>query len=142
MPKLDPVIRKEVTRVALGTLVLSVVMELVFVLLKRWDYTVLLGNLLGAFAAVLNFFLMCITVTSCLSLEKDKAALKLRSSQFGRLLLMGAFLALAALLPCFNLIAAALPLLFPSIVIIFLRLTGKTGAAPSDANGGENGEAK
>lgn len=128
MRRLDPAVKKETLRIAVGTLVLSAVMELVFLLLKRWDPTVLFGNLLGAFAAVLNFFLMCLTVTHCIALDKKKAEIRIRTSQFGRLLLMGGIAAVGALAPCFNLIAVLVPLLFPSIVIVFLRLIGAANA--------------
>ena len=135
MQSIDPVVKHETLRVALGTLVLSAVMELVFVLLGRWDYTVLLGNLLGIVAAVLNFFLMAVTVTRCVGMEKDKAALKIRASQLGRLFMLAAFAGCAALLPCFNLVAALVTLLFPSIVIAVLRLTAKKPAPEEGAEG-------
>ena len=43
----DPVVKRETLRISLGTIVLSAVMQLVFVLIKRWDMTVVCGNLLG-----------------------------------------------------------------------------------------------
>ena len=64
----DPVVKRETLRISAGTLVLSTVMQLVFLIIKRWDTTVLFGNLLGAFTAVLNFFLMCLTVQRCVNL--------------------------------------------------------------------------
>ena len=121
--RIDPVVKKETLKIALGTLILSVVMELVFVILGKWDMTVLFGNLLGAFAAVLNFFLMGMTVAKCVTLDKGKAALKIRASQYGRLLMLAAFAALGALLPCFNIIAVIVPLLFPQLVIFVWQLT-------------------
>ena len=139
MRNIDPVVKRETLRIALGTIVLSALMELVFVLLHRWDITVLLGNLLGAFIAVLNFFLMCLTVTSCVSMPKEKAVLRIRASQYGRLLLIAGVAAVGALAPCFNLIAVLVPLLFPSIVIVFLRLTGKADTTLPTA--GESGTA-
>lgn len=119
----DPVVKRETLRISLGTLVLSVVMQLVFIIIKRWDMTVVFGNLLGAFAAVLNFFLMCLTLQRCVKLEPDKAALKIRASQSGRLLMMAAFLGIAALLPkVFNIFAAAIPLIFPTLTIAAYKL--------------------
>ena len=119
----DPVVKRETLRISLGTLVLSIVMQLVFIIIKRWDMTVVFGNLLGAFAAVLNFFLMCLTVQRCVKLEPDKAALKIRASQTGRLFMMAAFLGIAALLPkVFNIFATAIPLIFPTLTIAVYRL--------------------
>lgn len=118
----DPVVKRETLRITAGTLVLSAVMQLVFIIIKRWDMTVLFGNLLGAFAAVLNFFLMCLTVQRCVKLEPDKAAFKVRVSQSGRLFMMAAFLCIAALLPkVFNIFAAAIPLIFPTLTIAAYR---------------------
>lgn len=123
MKGLDPAAKKETLRIAVGTVVLSVVMELVFIVIRSWDLTVLWGNLLGAFAAVLNFFLMALTVVKCISLAPDKAAMKIRVSQGGRLMMLAVIAILAAVLPCFNLYAAVIPLLFPRIVIMFWQLT-------------------
>ena len=133
----DPVVKRETLRISLGTLVLSVVMQLVFVIIKRWDMTVVFGNLLGAFAAVLNFFLMCLTVQRCVKLEPDKAALKIRASQTGRLFMMAAFLGIAALLPkVFNVFATAIPLIFPTLTIAVYRLfLAKKETAEKEASG-------
>lgn len=119
----DPVVKRETLRISLGTIVLSAVMQLVFVLIKRWDMTVVCGNLLGAFTAILNFFLMCLTVQRCVQLPSDKAALRIRASQSGRLFMMAAFLGMAALLPkVFNIFAAAIPLIFPTLTIMAYKL--------------------
>lgn len=119
----DPVVKRETLRISAGTLVLSTVMQLVFLIIKRWDTTVLFGNLLGAFTAVLNFFLMCLTVQRCVNLEPEKAALRIRASQSGRLFMMAAFLGMAALLPkVFNIFASAIPLIFPTLTIAAYKL--------------------
>ena len=138
MQGIDPVVKKETARIAVGTLILSAVMELIFVLFNKWDLTVLWGNLLGTFTAVLNFFLMCLTVVKCVSLPPDKAALKIRASQGGRLIMMAAACIAGALLPCFNLIAVVVPLLFPRIVIMFWQLThrGESLTLPAPAQNG------
>ena len=62
MKKVDSTIIKETIFVASVTLVLSALMQSVFLIIGKWDYDVLLGNLLGGVAAVLNFFLMGLTV--------------------------------------------------------------------------------
>ena len=60
--KIQPAVRTETVRIAMGTAFFSLVMLLVFALLDRLDVTVVLGTLLGAGAAVLNFFLMALSV--------------------------------------------------------------------------------
>lgn len=60
--KIQPAVRKETRRIALGTGILSLMMILVFVLVRQFDYTVLLGAAWGTIAAVANFFLMALSV--------------------------------------------------------------------------------
>ena len=66
MKKTDPTVKKETIYIAVWTVILSVFIHSVFLILKRWDLTVLYGNLLGIFLAVLNFFLLGRTVQSAL----------------------------------------------------------------------------
>ncbi|MCH5278392.1 MAG: ATP synthase subunit I [Christensenellaceae bacterium] len=123
MLKSDPIVRKETLRIIVGELALSAVMQLVFLLLGFWNITVLYGNLLGAFAAVLNFYLMCLTVLKAVSLEPDKAKQHIRTSQMLRMLMLLGFALVGVLLGCFNTIASLVPLFFPRIVITFYQLT-------------------
>ena len=60
--KIDPAVREQTVRVAAGTAILTVLMIAVFLILGRFNYTVLLGAVLGCATAVGNFFLMALTV--------------------------------------------------------------------------------
>ncbi len=60
--QIDETVKKETLRIAAGTGVLSALMLAVFLLLKRFDITVLLGALWGSSIAVLNFFLLGLSV--------------------------------------------------------------------------------
>ncbi len=60
--KIDPAVREQTVRVAAGTAILTVLMIAFFLILGKFDYTVLLGALLGCTTAVGNFFLMALTV--------------------------------------------------------------------------------
>ena len=71
--KIDKTVRRETLFVAVYTVILSALMEAVFLLIGKWDYTVLLGNLLGAGGAVLNFFLMGLTVQSAVMKDEKDA---------------------------------------------------------------------
>ena len=55
MTGLDPAVRKETAYVGVWTLLLSLIMEAVFLVFGWWDWSVLLGNLGGAVIAVGNF---------------------------------------------------------------------------------------
>lgn len=76
MKKIDGTVVRETCFVALAALLFSSVMEIIFLIAGRWDYTVLLGNLLGAAVSVLNFFLWVITIQN--SLGKSKKKLKIQ----------------------------------------------------------------
>ncbi|MBR5231260.1 MAG: ATP synthase subunit I [Clostridia bacterium] len=60
--KVQAPVKTETRRIAVGVAVLSALMLIVFVLIGRFDWTVLWGTLLGGGYAVLNFFLMALTV--------------------------------------------------------------------------------
>ena len=83
-----------------------------------FDYTVLLAGFIGGMVAVLNFFLMGLTVQKIVSMEDDKqAAAKMKASYSQRMMLQLIWGVLAIAVPCFQFVAGILPLLFPNIVI-------------------------
>ena len=146
--KIQPAVRTETARIAMGTACLSLVMLLVFALLGRLDVTVVLGTLWGAGAAILNFFLMALSVQRAAESmngvtlppepldengdpdpdappqppvpEVQRAKRWMQLSYTGRMLLLVGVAIVALTAPCFHPVAAALALLFPRLVI-FLR---------------------
>ena len=117
MKKIDSTVIKETGFVALMTLVLSVLLQSVFLVIGKWDYTVLLGNVLGALAGIANFFLMGLTVQASLGLEVKDAKSRMKLSQTLRTLLMFAVAVVGYLVPVFNLITVVIPFLFPRIAV-------------------------
>ena len=109
MKKTDPTVKKETIYIAVWTVILSVFIHSVFLILKRWDLTVLYGNLLGIFLAVLNFFLLGRTVQSALLKDEKDAKNAMKVSQMLRYLLIIIVVAVAAIFECFNLIRAYTP---------------------------------
>lgn len=122
---IDPTVIKETRFIAAVVLILSALMQAVFLVLGKWDYTVLLGNLLGAALAVGNFFLMGLTVQKCLTLEPDEAKKRMKLSQQGRLLGLLVFCMIGAALPCFHTVAVLVPQFFPRIGVTIRGLTLK-----------------
>ena len=127
MKKIDPVVWKETGFVALVSLSLSVFMQSVFLIISHWvegawDYTVLLGNLLGYLFAVGNFFFMCITVQSALKKSEKDAPNFVRISQIVRMLVLFLVSLASYFIPIFNIIAVVIPFLFPRIAITFRPL--------------------
>ena len=113
-------VRKETGILLLGTLILCGVMCGVFALLKKFDYTVVTGALLGGLTSVCNFFLMGLTVQSAVDQEPDAAKKKIQLSytlrSFALLVVLGA----GVYLPYFHWLAVLLSALFPRVTI-FVR---------------------
>lgn len=120
--KVDPTVRRETLYIAACVLVLSVVMELVFLALQMWDVSVLWGNLLGGAAAVLNYFLMGLTIQHAVGMDAKHAASKMHVSQVLRMLMILLMGILGIALPAFHVVALLVPLFFPRIAIMFRPL--------------------
>ncbi|MBQ7291656.1 MAG: ATP synthase subunit I [Clostridia bacterium] len=117
--KIDKVVLQETAYIAVWTLILSAVMQAVFLVIGKWDYTVILGNLLGAAANLLNFFLMALTVQKALEKEEKEAKQAMKLSHSMRMLMLFVMALLGILLPCFNTIATVIPFFFTRIAIMF-----------------------
>ena len=122
MIKANDTIKKETKYIAYFCLILSVLMQAVFVLLKRWDYTVILGNLLSYALAVLNFYFMGISVQKALTKEQSDARKTMKASQSLRS--FGIFIAvmIGVVLPYFNTVSVILPVFFPRVAVSFRPL--------------------
>ena len=121
MKKIDKTVIKETRYIGAWILIFSALMQAVFLIIGKWDYSVLLGNLLSASVGILNFFLLGLTVIKALSSEDEKYRKNLmRMSQALRTFLMFAVAVLGALpvIPCFNIWATLIPLFFPRIAIM------------------------
>ncbi len=117
MKKIDATVLKETGYIAMVTLILSVLMQSVFLVVGKWDVTVLLGNLLGGVAAIGNFFLMGLTVQSALGLEVKDAKNRMKLSQMLRTLLLFGVAVVGYVVSVFNLLAVIIPYLFPRIAV-------------------------
>ncbi len=125
MKKIDPVVIKETKYIAYFVIILSIAMEAVFLILRKWDVTVLLGNILSASAAVLNFLFMGITVQNAVMKDEKDAKTAVKASQSLRTFFLFAVAAIGALVPIFNIWSSLIPLLFPRIAIMFRPLFDK-----------------
>lgn len=117
MKKIDPTVLKETGYIAALVFIFSLLLQSVFLIIGKWDYTVLTGNLLGFVAAVGNFFLMGLSVQSSLGKEEKDAKNLMKVSQSLRLLLVFVIALIGYLVPVFNTIAVLIPLLFPRIAV-------------------------
>jgi hypothetical protein len=148
MKKVNETVRKESLYIAAFVLILSLLMEAIWLILgsfwqpAAWNFTILTGNLLGAGAAILNFFLMAQTVAKAVEEDQESASRRMKASHSVRYLLLFLVLVLAIFLDqFFNILAVILPLLFPRIAIMlrpkFGHYTEEAGVTPpSDSESG------
>jgi hypothetical protein len=117
MLKADKIVCKETKYIALFCIALGIVMQMVFLAMGRWDYRVLLGNMLSLFVSVSNFYLMGISVQKALSMDSNQAGKLVRSSQGLRNIGIFIFTMIGVLVPWFNTVAVIVPLFFPRIAV-------------------------
>ena len=115
MSNIDPAIKQETKYIAFTTLILSALMEAVYLIIGQWNLAVLFGNLLGAAIGVLNFFLLGLGLQSALKKDEKDAKTTVAFSHTMRFLLMGGVIVLAVLLDFFAIIPTVLGLFFPGV---------------------------
>ena len=137
--KLQPASRKELFRIAIGTLVCDGVMiAALFVLslvgVGSFDvFRILLGAACGSVVAIVNFAILCLTVQSAVEIEnKKKMKARFQLSYNIRLGLQAGWVVLCFVLKPIHFVAGATPILFPNVVIFFLQSRNKLFEA-SDA---------
>jgi uncharacterized membrane protein len=123
----------ETVSIIIGELIVSAIISAVFLILKKFDISVLLGSLLGSLVTVINFFILVITANRAIDRAlsergegemTDEEAAEFAAKQSGSLqaaikisYIVRTFLLLAALVVAFlldgvfNVIATVIPLL-------------------------------
>lgn len=129
--KLQPASVREISRIAIGTVVCDAIMIAGLFLLSQFgigtfSYRIFVGALGGSIVAIMNFAVMCITVQYAVDIqEQKKMKAFFQASYNGRLMLQAIWVIVCFLVSHIHIIAGAAPLLFPSVVIFYLQLKGK-----------------
>lgn len=130
--KLQAASKKELTRIAAGTIlgtVLLILLLYVLSLVGVGTFTpsrIFLGAGIGCFVAIFNFYLLCLTVQKAVDIQDQKQMkMKFQVSYNFRMLLQAAWVVVALLVPGIHVVAGAAPLLFPHAVILFLQMSGR-----------------
>lgn len=129
--KLQSASKKEIKRIALGTLAWDVILLVVLFFLSlegigSFDYKVFIGVAGGSVVAILNFTVMCLTIQKAVDIEEKKQMKSfIQGSYNGRLLLQAGWIVVAFVVPHIQVVAAAVPLLFPNLTIFYLQAKGK-----------------
>ena len=148
--KLQSASRKEIRRIALGTLVCDGIMIAGLFLLSQFDMgtfdlpRILLGAACGSIVAIVNFTILCITVQSAVEIEnKRKMKARFQLSYNIRMVLQAAWVVACFAIPQIHFVAGAAPVLFPNVVIFYLQSKNKLfdpsekPAAPAAESGEE-----
>lgn len=145
---IQPVVKRETARIAVGVGVLTLLMIAIFLIIGKFDFSVLLGAVIGYAAAVGNFFLMALSVQKAadavqpaavpeeeaqeddgeekpLSEDAREAKKRMQLSYTLRMLMMGVIAIVCVALPFVNSYAALIPMLFPRIVITIIGFIQK-----------------
>ncbi len=123
--KVDKVVMKETKYIVCWTLIFSLLMQAVFLIIGQWSYRVLLGNLLGASVAILNFFLLGVTVQKALQKSPDELNKFMKISHMYRNLMVLVVAVIGVVLPCFHTVSVLIPLLFPRLGLAIRALSDR-----------------
>lgn len=118
--KIDKTVIKETKYIASFVAIFSVLMQAVFLIASKWDYTVLLGNIYGAAMAVGNFFVMGLFVQKAVSQEEKEARNTVRASQSLRMacIFLLSVIGIIIFKQTTVRVAILVPLIFPRIAIM------------------------
>ena len=143
--KVQSTVKKETVQIAVQCGIACLVLLICFFFLHiakpeivSFDYKVILSAVLGSFVAVMNFYLMGITVQEIVNTENQEDAYqKMRASYRNRTMLQLGWIILAVVAPCFQAVAGIVPLLFPGGI---LRIRGvlEWKKGKNQKQGGEN----
>lgn len=119
---------RETKRIAVGVFSMLAIMLIVYAAMGRFSLAVVLGGLIGALYAVLNFLLLGMTVQKVADMREENeelARMQMKSSYNMRMVIMILLIVVAFALPFVDGLACMIPMLFPRLTIFVLQLTGK-----------------
>ncbi len=117
MIKVDKTVLQETKYLAAWSGVFSMLMQAVFLILNKWDYTVLLGNLWGVGVTILNFFLLGLTVQKAVTKEEKEAKNFMKLSHTLRSMMVFVLTVVGVVLPWFSVIPLIIALFFPRVAM-------------------------
>ena len=139
MAGMDPAVKKETGYIAVWVVLLSFLMEAVFLVIRQWDLSVLFGNLGSAVLVIGNFFLLAFVVSRAVNSGKpDEAAKRVKATAGLRLIALGGLVALLIGVFKTNVYATLIPLLFPRIGLLFRPMIDrKRGVTAPESEGSD-----
>lgn len=113
-------VKTDVLRVAAGNFALGAVMVLIFAIAGYFSQRVVWGALLGCSFVSLSFLWLAISVSRNVEKDPKNAQQRVSATYTLRLLCAAAVILLAVKAPCFNAIAAIIPLFYQRFVVMFV----------------------
>lgn len=130
--KLQSASKKEIRRIAVGTLACDGIMIAGLLFLSQFGIgtfrlcPILLGAACGSIIAVINFAILCLTVQNAVEIKNQKKMKQRFQRSYNiRLLLQAAWVVACFAIPQIHFVAGAAPILFPNVVIFYLQFKGK-----------------
>lgn len=123
--KIDKTVIKETKYIAIFVAIFSTLAQAIFLIISKWDYGVLLGNLWGAAVAIGNFFVMGLFVQKAVTQAPQEAKKTVKASQSIRFAAIVVLTVVGMLIPIFDKIAVVIPLIFPRIAIMLRPVIDK-----------------
>lgn len=133
--KLQKSSKRELKHISCGVLMGTALMLLVFAVLGRFDMRVLLGALLGAAAAILNFLFLCFCVQKAVNMG-ERAKTYMQSTYALRSLFTIGVMVVGFVVPQLNWLAVVIPVFLPRVTIFVMQLMGWYRPEP-DSNSSE-----
>ena len=131
MNKIDPVVLKETKYILKWNILFSVILQAVFLVVQKWDYTVLLGSIFSLITATGNFLFMGLTIQKAVGMPEERARSFIKVSQTYRMLGLIVFAVVGVAAPCFDMWAVVAGLFFPRIAILIRPFLDKNQSKKS-----------
>ena len=123
MQKPEKAVIQNTVYIALWQVIFAVLMQAVYLVIGRWNLSVLYSCAIGSVIAVANFFAMAMSVQRAVGLKEKEAASKLKISHSIRFMAMVVFAAVSCYL--FDPVASVIPLIFPRFAIMLYPIFSK-----------------
>ena len=131
MVQLEPAVKKETLFAFVSASVGTVAVQLIFLIIGRWDLSVLWGGLIGFAVSAGNFFLMALTMQKAIETgDENRAKMLIRASYLWRTLFQLGVLALSLILDCIHWVPVVCALFFIRVAIFFRQLFAKKEETP------------
>ncbi|MBR5520747.1 MAG: ATP synthase subunit I [Oscillospiraceae bacterium] len=123
--KLSPAVKENLRKIAVYNLGLTVLENIVFLLIKQWDITVLNGSLLGYAVSVITFLWIGISVQKAMEKEQKQAQMYMQSTYMVRVAFFAIAFVFAINSPVCSWVAMFFTVFFTRISIMIINFKNK-----------------